>query len=147
MPPFTNFVVRHVGSLYNQLLKVARGRSSILGVRGSLEPWVPEEVDYVYLIEVCGYHALDTTSCVFQVPQNLSCTISTCQMKLCSLSLPPVFCLHTARQRKASLITQYVPDSTEVHKTSHTHKQSNLKTGLDEQTGCADICWFNIVFL
>lgn len=140
MPPFTNFVIRQVVSLYNQLLKVERGRSSILGLRGSLEPQIPEGVDDVYLTEVFGYHALDITSCVFQVPQNLNCMISICKMKRCFLSLPPAFCLHTASQRKTSLITQYGIDFTEVHKTSHAHKQSNLKTGLDKQTACADIC-------
>lgn len=134
MPPFTNFVIKQAVSLNNHLLKVERGRNSILRMRGGLEPWVLKEEDYVYLTELFGNCALDTTSCVFRVPQNLSCMISMCKMKLCSLSLPPAFCRDTASQRKASLTTHSSPDSTEVHKTSHAHEWSNLKTGLDKQT-------------
>lgn len=93
VPPFTDFVIRQVVSLYNHLLKVARGRNSILGVRGSLEPQIPEEVN-MYLTEVFGYHSLDTTSSIFQILQNLTCIISTCKIKLYSLSFPSLLPAH-----------------------------------------------------
>lgn len=137
--PFTDFVIRQVVSLYNQLLNVERGRSSILGVRGSLEPRIPEEVD-MYLTELFSCHVLDTTSSIFQVLQNLSCIISTCKIKLLS-ELPPTFSLHKESQRKTSLITWYGPDSTEVHKTSHRHKhtpQSKIRQA-------SSLCWHLLI--
>lgn len=115
-------------------------------MKGSLEPQIPEEVD-TYLTEVFGYHALDTTSSIFQILQNLTCIISTWQDKTLLSKLPPAFSLHTESQRTTSLITQYGPDSTEMHKTSHRHEHTHLKARLDKQAACADICWFNILFL
>lgn len=133
-------------SLYNQLLKAERRRSSILGVRGSLGPQIPEEVD-TYLTEVFSYHALYTTSFIFQVLQKSQLYGFYMQDKTLLSKLPPTFSLHTECKRKTSLITWYCRDSTEVHKTSHRHKHTHLKARLDKQAACADICCFNILFL
>lgn len=108
-------------------------------MKGSLEPQIPEEVD-MYLTEVFGYHALDTTSSIFQILQNLTCIISTWQDKTLLSKLSPAFSLHTESQRTTSVITQYGPDSTEMHKTSHRHEHTHLKARLDKQAACADIC-------
>lgn len=138
-----DFVIRQVVSLYNQ---GSRGKKQYSGSEG--QSWAPDSWRGRYVLDrsiwlPCSRHHF------LHFPNSTKSHLYNFYMQDKTLlsKLPPAFSLHTESQRTTSVITQYGPDSTEMHKTSHRHEHTHLKARLDKQAACADICWFNILFL